>query len=309
MEQARSICGTAAAFAALLAGGCGKTAPSAPIAVSPSTSAPSARFADRPFQVRVPRNYDPAVPAPLVIALHPLGGTGPSGAQFAEHWGLDRLADAKGLLLVAPDGTTSPEGRFWNATDACCDFHDAGVDDSGYLSAIIDDVSARFRVDAKRVYVVGYSSGAAMAHRIACDDSAKIAAVVSMAGAVWKDPSRCNPSTPVAVVEVHGNADEVVHYEGGGPVRPGMGVYPGAAETVAIWARKNGCTGALAPTSEVFHFDARRPAAETRVARYQGCPAGGDIELWTMDGTGHYTDLLPAWTEAMLQFLATHPKP
>jgi polyhydroxybutyrate depolymerase len=144
---------------------------------------------------------------------------------------------------------------------------------------------------------------------MACDASTRIAAIVSMAGASWKDPSRCHASTPVAVLEAHGSDDEVVLFDGGGPVRPGMGKFPSAVDTVATWAKINGCTGPLAPTGQVFHFDARHPDNETIVARYEGCPDDEAVELWTMQGTSHYTDLLPAWTDAMWTFLAAHPKP
>lgn len=257
----------------------------------------------------IPKGYNPSTPVPLVLALHPLGGQGNSGEQFLKAWHLDELADSKGFLLVAPNGIISKEGRFWNATDACCDFYGTGVDDVAYLTSIIAEVLDRFLVDAKRIYIVGYSAGGAMAHRMACDASIRVAAIVSMAAAGWNDGGRCKPASPVAILEVHGTADEVVLYDGGGPVRPDAGTYPAAVDTIDAWATRNGCSGSLTKTDEGFHLDARKPEMKTTVARHGGCPAGASVELWTMNGTAHYTELSPSWPEAMWAFLAANPTP
>ncbi len=258
----------------------------------------------RAYSVKVPKRYEGG-PIPLVVALHPLGG---SGTAFVDAWGLDALADAKTFLLVAPDGTASRNERFWNAADGCCDFTKTGVNDVAYVSKILDEVTAKYQVDPKRIYLVGFSNGGFMAHRMACEASERIAAIVSLAGAGWKDASRCKTSSPVAVLEAHSTADDIVRYGGGGPIRWGGGVYPGAAETVAGWAKRNGCTGALVSTGETGHFIASLPPNETHLARYAGCPAGGDVELWTIDGAPHVPSLVSAWSEAVWAFLAAHPK-
>ena len=61
-------------------------------------------------------------------------------------------AEARGFLYCHPDGTLDPFGyEDWNATDACCDFYNRGVDDAGYLRGLIEEMSRRFAVDPKRV--------------------------------------------------------------------------------------------------------------------------------------------------------------
>ena len=79
---------------------------------------------DRPVTVHVPPSYDPATPTPLVIMLH---GYGASGAIEEFYLDITPAADARGFLYAHPDGTLeagapSPK-RFWNATDACCNFY------------------------------------------------------------------------------------------------------------------------------------------------------------------------------------------
>ena len=65
-----------------------------------------------------------------------------------------------------------------------------------------------------------------MSHRLACDLSNRIAAIATLAGAVWKDASKCSPTDHVSVLDAHGDADPVVSYDGGavpaGLIAPGF---------------------------------------------------------------------------------------
>ena len=73
---------------------------------------------DRPTTIRVPSSYDPAVPMPLVVALH---GYYTSANYVSGLFGLDSGFESEGFLLIAPSGTKDPSGNYWwNATDACC---------------------------------------------------------------------------------------------------------------------------------------------------------------------------------------------
>ena len=134
------------------------------------------------------------------------------------------------------------------------------------------------------MYLVGHSNGGFMSHRFACDRAGRVAAIVSLAGAQWKDPARCEPSQPVNVLQVHGDRDESIELRGGRTPRRHLS---GARETVATWAGKNGCDGTLGDTGERLDLAAPRlEGAETTVARYCGC-GGGDVELWTILGGSH----------------------
>ena len=98
---------------------------------------------------------------------------------------------------------------------------------------------------------------------------------MSLAGAAWKDDTKCRPREPVSVLQVHGDADAIVHY-GGGLLfdLPGHG-YPGALQTASTFALKDRCTGALTQTGAPFDFDVSAPgAADTTMSDYAGCPEG-----------------------------------
>ena len=253
----------------------------------------------RPYDLHVPTSYDKTKPTALVILLHGYGGT---GAAYDAYFGLRALSDQKTFFYAAPNGTLDSSGkRFWNATNYCCAFG-ADVDDVAYVNAIIDDVGARYALDRKRVFLVGHSNGGFMAHRFACDMAGRVAAIASLAGAQWSDQSKCSPSEKVSVVQIHGEADGTIKYAG--DTR-----YPSAHETVADWAVKNGCTGALSTTGATLDLDTGVAGAETSVERYSGC-TGSAVELWTIRAGAHTPALArPAFPEAVWAFLSAHPKP
>jgi polyhydroxybutyrate depolymerase len=268
--------------------------------VLPSSASPTS---DRPYGLKVPAGYDANQPVPLVVLLH---GYTANGARQAGYFGLPALADKEGFLLAYPDGTRDRLGnRFWNATDACCDFFHSGVDDVAYIDAVIDDVAAKYRVDPARVFVAGHSNGAFMAHRYACDRSARVAAIVTLAGMQWTDQSHCKPESPVSVLHVHGRQDGTIKYDGG--ATPG-GAYPGAVETVGDWAAHDACTGELAATGRKFDLDRTVAADETVEQAVSGCPAGVGVGLWTIEGGGHVPAFNDHWAEAIWAFMSTHPK-
>lgn len=256
----------------------------------------------RPYTLKVPSRIDPSTGTPLVLLLHGYTGT---GARQDSYFRFSAKAEAANVLFAYADGTKNEENKtFWNASDACCNFYDSPVDDVKYLAAVIKDVSSKHRVDPARVYIVGHSNGGFMAYRLACDLSGTVAAVVSLAGAAYKDPTRCNPTEPVSVLQVHGTKDETIFYEGG---RLGY-EYPSAKETVALWASKNRCTGELKETAERKDVAADFEGNEAIVSRYDGCPKGVGVELWTMPDGVHNPVLAPTWADSVFEFLLAHPK-
>ena len=268
--------------------------------VLPSSASPTD---NRPYGLKVPAGYDAGHPAPLVVLLH---GYGADGAKQAAYFRLTEEADKAGFLLATPDGTRDRVGRrFWNATDACCDWFQTGVDDVGYIDTMIDEITAKYAVDPDRVFVVGHSNGAFMAHRYACDRSNRVAAIVTLAGMQWKDQSHCQAGSPVSVLHVHGRNDETVNYNGGPTF---TGLYPGAKETVGDWARLNGCSGALGATGRRFDVEGALPGDETVEEAYSGCPAGTDVGLWTIEGGSHVPAFNQNWAAAIWAFMANHPK-
>jgi polyhydroxybutyrate depolymerase len=259
----------------------------------------------RPYEHKVPSSYDAKKPTALVVLLH---GFGASGLTQELLFGFTEIAERFGFLYAMPDGTINSQGkRFWNATEVCCDLEGKGVDDVAYIDAVISDMAARYNVDPQRIYLVGHSNGGFMSLRFACDRAERVAALVSLAGAAYKDATKCQPKSPVAVLQVHGDMDALVPY--GGAMMGGFAL-PSAEETVAGWAQKNGCAAALDRTPPSLDLESNLTGAETTVACHPGCKAGGAAELWTIVGGSHVpTFNRPTWGEAVWGFFAAHPKP
>src|SRR5262245_36815191 len=130
---------------------------------------------DRPVTVIVPSSYKPGVPSPLLVMLHGYSINGQVEELFLQ---LAPVAEAKGFLYAHPDGTVDKDDKyFWNATDACCDKYMTGIDDSAYLSSVIEEIKAHYSVDPRRIYVTGHSNGGFMSYRMACDHADQIAAI------------------------------------------------------------------------------------------------------------------------------------
>ena len=262
----------------------------------------------RPTKLYVPSGYTGS-PTPLVILLH---GYSANGAEEDLYLGLREVAESKTVLYAHPDGTTDPSGNeFWNATNACCDFWDSGVDDSTYLSSLVTEIGTRYSVDPTRVYFMGHSNGAFMSYRMACDHADVVAAIVSIAGAMWLDTSKCNPTRPVSVLEVHGTADVEIYYDGGSTVSadgatPGGGQYPGATTTVADWATFDGCSSPPDTSQPSVDID---DSHTTTVTQYSaGCHAPSELDLWTMNGEGHIPGFSLSFAPMAFDFLLSHAR-
>ena len=117
------------------------------ILLPPLATAQSIDFGRGELPVTVPENYSSETPTPLIVLLH---GYGSTGAGQDSYLGFSRVADRYGFLFVAPDGdqeTSGRRARFWNATDACCDFSGADNGDSDYIHGIINKMGPPHRLD------------------------------------------------------------------------------------------------------------------------------------------------------------------
>ncbi|MCA9527249.1 MAG: hypothetical protein KC549_13245, partial [Myxococcales bacterium] len=252
---------------------------------------------DRPARVLLPAAYADDGPAwPLVLLLH---GFGSNGAQQDSYLGVSAQRDAAGFIVVVPDGTVDPEGdRFWNATPACCDDFGSGVDDVAYLTGLLDEAQATYRVDPARIYLVGHSNGAFMSYRLACTLGDRIAGLVALAGSTVLDEADCAAMAPISVLHIHAEDDGTVPYAG--IDRPVDG-YPGAVETAARWAARAGC-GAAPAAGDPLDLVASVPGDETSVATYPGC-VDAQVALWTLSAGGHVPAFGARFAETALPWL------
>jgi polyhydroxybutyrate depolymerase len=254
---------------------------------------PAAVGGDRPAKVVYPSHWDDD-PLPLVILLH---GYGANAAVQDLYFGLSDRVD-RGFVLVLPDGLQDSLGaRYWNATDACCDLEHSGVDDVAYLTGLIDEIEAKVPIDPDRVVFAGHSNGGFMSYRMACERSDRIAGIAILAGATWLDESRCDGAGPVDVLHMHGTLDAVIPYDGADN-------FPGAEESVARWAARDGCTGDLRATNTA-DYEGVIPLDETEGMGFDGdCP----VTLWKIRGGTHVPIVNDAWRDAVVDWALSRHK-
>ena len=261
-----------------------------------------------PVSVLVPDNYRSGTAVPLVLSLHGFGGTGDS---YVQYWVKNKQVDAKGFIVVAPTGRINSKGRsFWNATDACCDKDKSGSDDATYLRKLIETVEATYSIDPNSIHVTGYSNGGFMAHRMACEHGDKIASIASVAGAAFSQKPSCTDK-PVHILHIHGTADEVIRYKGGGLKNYDSNnrvPHPGAVESVRFWAKSYDAAPVKAVQSPL-DFSERTPGADTEILRFQrSSPSPVTVELWSITGETHVPKLNHLFHEQSTDWMLSHRK-
>ena len=201
----------------------------------------------RMYIVHVPEKYDPAVPTPLLLALHG-GGADMARQANDEYYGIVGTADREGFVAVFANGYSrfnSGKLATWNAGKCCGAARDQKVDDVGFLRQVVANVSAQLNIDRQRVYATGMSNGAMMSYRLACEASDVFRAIAAVAGT--DNTVDCKPAWPVAVLHIHAKNDSHVLFEGGaGPgnrSKEATTDYVSVPNTVARWAQLNGCAG------------------------------------------------------------------
>jgi polyhydroxybutyrate depolymerase len=225
----------------------------------------------RTYAVHVPPGHSTG----LVINLH--GGTS-TGSAEERLTNFDAVADANGFVAVYPDGID----RNW-ADGRASEPDRRGVDDVGFLAALADKLRTQYGIDPGHVFATGMSNGGFMANRLACDRADLFAAVAPVSGTLGRNVA-CNPSRPVAVLEVHGTADPIVPFDGGSMRgRGGASEIVSAPAMVQRWRAADGCSGEPAEDTLPGAGDG------TVVHRFTSapCAAGTAVVFYQVDGGGH----------------------
>jgi polyhydroxybutyrate depolymerase len=225
----------------------------------------------RTYLLYVPKSYNTATPAPLVISIHGYAEW-PAHQMQLSRW--NDLADRYGFIVVYPSGTGFP--KRWRIRLAPGSDSDARLDVT-FISDLIDKLASQYNIDPARIYANGLSNGGGMSFVLSCQLSDRIAAIGTVSGAYLFPWNACQPSRPVPVIVFHGTADPVVPYLGG-PSRSFNLPFPSIPEWVEALARHNGCTGA--PQAIPAH-------AGVSGVQYADCASGAAVYFYTITGGGH----------------------
>jgi polyhydroxybutyrate depolymerase len=157
-----------------------------------------------------------------LIVLHGARGSGEGVRRQSGH-AFDRLADSEPCLVVYPDGF---QGH-WNDGRRHVRFAAAreGIDDIGFLRALIASLCSEFALPSSSIYLVGFSNGGHLVYR------ALSAMPESLGGAVIIGANRSIPGHAVFALDrldhpvllVAGDCDPINPYHGGRTSLFGLG--------------------------------------------------------------------------------------
>jgi polyhydroxybutyrate depolymerase len=216
---------------------------------------------------------------PVLVALHGGGGR-TSGARFAAGNGLAGAGAARGYVVLAPDAL----GDNWN--DGRPEIA-AGIDDVGFVRAMIADAESRAGIDRRRIFAAGASNGGLMSYRLACEGGDLVRAIAPVIANMSEALiARCRPTAAVSVLMMPGTADLLMRYEGGAVAfgwGGGRGRTVSADRTFDFWREAMGCPGP--PRTE--RFDPVRDETAVAITFYDRCRGGATVRRWTVEGGGH----------------------
>lgn len=232
-------------------------------------------------------------PAPLVVALH--GYRKPEAAQALRDdptelaWPrLPDLARDHGFVAVFP---AAYRGQWSLVPGLKHGGKDDGtpLDDVGFLFGLVADLVANDTADPRRLYVTGISDGAIMTHRLICMDEAPFAAAAALIGTAHESHiGDCDPPYSPAVMQVHGDNDQVLPYDGW-IFRIGREV--SVAEVMDHWRRRHGCTGQKGERLDDIDPD---DGSTVLKLEWTGCSRNPNVLLYKIKGGGHDVPALDA---------------
>ena len=223
----------------------------------------------------------PAGVSGLVAVVFCWHGHGGRAAQAAGKWGYDK-ADTTSIL-VFPQGlpTVSPlvdkAGRMpgWQTTVG-----GEGDRDIHLFDAILADLKKEHAVDARRIFSMGHSNGAAFSYLLWQARSEVVAAIGSVAGGLRVD---AKITTPMPVIHVAGEKDPIVKFAWQQATFAAVRRFDGCSEEGKPWAKE----GVLEATI---------------YASTKGAPL-----VTAIHGGGH--EYAKGSTELIVRFFKENPKP
>lgn len=270
----------------------------------------------REFLERIPEKCKSTACA-LVFVFH---GGGGNPEQIETHSGFTKLAEKVGFAVVYPNGLS----KQWNDGR---DFDKRNSDDLAFVDAMIADLRQRYKIELKKIFATGMSSGGFMSFLLGCERSQVFAAVAPVSASLSIGKlDHCAPAVPVSFFNIVGKSDTAVPYEGG-RIKVLLGIKNRGSvlssdESIKILLKADGCNDKAVVTK----YD-RISKDETSVedASYtEGCRNKTEIRRISVVGGGHawpghipeHRRFLPSVvtseeldaTDEIWKFFVAHPK-
>lgn len=222
----------------------------------------------RTFVYYKPSSWTTGSHMPLLILLHGLTQTGAGVMDITQ---FNQIAEQNNFIVVYPDGINYAWNANMNVTVST-------ADDLGFIEVLAMHFQNQFNTDPLKQYLVGFSNGGFMSHKIACESSMCFAAIAAVSGNMSDTTyNNCTPQFTPSVLHIHGTSDAIVPYNGGSS--SGVSV----AQTMEKWRTFLSCdptpNSAAMPNTNLI--DLSSPTLIT----YQNCVS--ELKHIRIDGGGH----------------------
>lgn len=153
----------------------------------------------REYRLMVPKTVDLTKPTPLVVAFH--GMLIDSKDLMPLYTKLSETAEKHKFIIAYPNAV----GRSWGLAS------DKVKNDLAFFDALLAKLTAAYKLDPERLYVVGMSNGGYFAHLVAKERSQTVAAVASHSGPLGLQTLLgVNADRKFPVLIVHGDQDNIL---------------------------------------------------------------------------------------------------
>ncbi|KAF7362492.1 hypothetical protein MVEN_00596900 [Mycena venus] len=209
---------------------------------------------DRSFLVHIPPKYNPNTTHAVVLSFHGYGEDDREQERISGFSEERNLIDGKGIIAVYPLAVYGP-GKNRKPARAWCGapYSPMGVDDVGFVEAIIDSLESNLCVDSTRIYASGMSNGGGFVNLLACSSqtASKFAAFAIVSGAFYSGThpfTAWEPGRKIPLITFHGLADKTIPYDGRNDTANINDDTPPIPEWREAWVVRNGCD-ASAPSN------------------------------------------------------------
>ncbi|KAI1868790.1 hypothetical protein JX265_006769 [Neoarthrinium moseri] len=230
--------------------GCGSALPSELIPGAPSVnisilsplSSPNETLQHRQYRIHLPASYSNDKPAPLLLTFN---------GQYQPTRSIENYT-----LFSTPEFNSNgiavyPEGIDNQFLGDVLSPNSSYINDIQFVSDVLDDLQSKLCIDTNRIYGSGFSNGGSLTALLSCNGTVggRFAALAAVGGAYYPDDEMTEPlfgagcgsgreNVTIPYLEIHGEEDKVVAYDGNNGDSPAM--YP-----IPVYLEKlgslNGC--------------------------------------------------------------------
>ena len=234
---------------------------------------------ERVYTLHIPDSFDGTEAAPLVVFLHGGGGNAQSAQNFTN---FNIFSDAHGFLMLYPQGgfEAMPNSFTWaDGRGLAPDVQ--GIDDVGFINALIEQLKTEYNINERKVYLSGFSNGSFLTQRIAFENNDQFAAIGIIGGTMSQELfNNGDPTRAIPLIYIFGTDDPLVPFDGGF-VSDNSNFDPvvGIEDAVDFWIQNNNCqitlpevklpNSTITDNSDVTVFEYINGIAETKVKYYQ----------------------------------------